>query len=131
VLFVPFSVGLGWLVRTAGVGWAGWVFTGVAVLLAGLLVWSTRRPAPVATAEVPDPDGLPADRLPPAPAEVACRELVTLVTDYLDGALPADWRQGIEQHLGQCDGCQEYLNQIRAIIDAVQRMASAERSNLP
>jgi predicted MFS family arabinose efflux permease len=131
VLFVPFSVGLGWLVRAAGVGWAGWVFTGVAVLLAGLLVWSARRPAPVAAPEVGDPDELPPDRLPPAPAEVACRELVTLVTDYLDGALPADWRQGIEQHLGECDGCREYLDQIRTIVDAVQRLATTERSNQP
>ena len=45
-----------------------------------------------------------------------CQELVELVTDYLEGALaPGDVRR-FEEHLGACDGCQAYLEQLRATI---------------
>ena len=69
-----------------------------------------------------------AGQYPPVPSEVACRELVELVTDYLDGALPPEWRQGLEEHLGECDGCSDYLRQIRAVIDAVEHLTADERS---
>jgi anti-sigma factor RsiW len=42
-----------------------------------------------------------------------CREVVELVTAYLDGALDADARGQLEQHLVACDGCREYLEQMR------------------
>lgn len=119
ILFVPFSLLLGWLVRAYGVSWGGWALTGVAALLAVLLVVSARRrPAVVETEEQPV-----------VPADVACRELVRLATDYLDGVLPPDWRRGVEGHLAECDGCTEYLRQIRAVIDAVERLAVQERSS--
>jgi predicted MFS family arabinose efflux permease len=133
IVFVPFSLLLGWLVRIHGVAWAGWVFTGVAALLAGLLVVAARPGAAAVDASQPDVadlDDLPAGHYPPAPSEVACRELVGLVTDYLDGVLPPQWRHGLEEHLAQCDGCTEYLSQIRAIIDAVERLAADERSSI-
>jgi predicted anti-sigma-YlaC factor YlaD len=42
-----------------------------------------------------------------------CQELVELVTDYLEGALaPGDLRR-FEEHLGACDGCTTYLDQLR------------------
>jgi predicted MFS family arabinose efflux permease len=134
LLFVPFSLFFGWLVRAHGVGWAGWVLTGVAVLLAVLLAVSARgsaAPAADAPAQVPELDGLPAGEDPPVPSEVACRELVRLVTDYLDGALPPQWRRGLDEHLAECVGCTDYLRQIRAVIDAVERLAEAERSSAP
>ena len=43
---------------------------------------------------------------------LACAEIVELVTDYLDGALPPDARARVEEHLAGCDGCAEYLDQI-------------------
>ena len=47
----------------------------------------------------------------------SCQELVELVTDYLEGALaPAD-RRRFEDHLGECDGCSEYLSQFRRTIE--------------
>jgi anti-sigma factor RsiW len=42
-----------------------------------------------------------------------CREVVELMTDYLEGALPASDRARFEQHLAGCDGCQAYLGQLR------------------
>jgi anti-sigma factor RsiW len=46
----------------------------------------------------------------------SCQELVELVTDYLEGALPpADLRR-FEEHIATCDGCTEYLRQLRETI---------------
>jgi anti-sigma factor RsiW len=65
------------------------------------------------------------------PADVACRELVAPVTDYLDGVLPADWRAGLDRHLAGCDGCTTYLQQVRAIIHALARLDSDQRPPQP
>jgi len=47
---------------------------------------------------------------------LSCRELVELVTDYLEGALdPADVAR-FEAHIGGCDGCTGYLEQMRQTI---------------
>ena len=55
----------------------------------------------------------------PSPSdEIVCRELVELVTPYLEGALPADERALVDQHLASCDGCQAYLQQMRLTIRA-------------
>jgi anti-sigma factor RsiW len=47
---------------------------------------------------------------------MTCKELVELVTDYLEGTLPADVRARMEQHLSRCDGCTHYLEQMRQTI---------------
>lgn len=51
--------------------------------------------------------------------DVACRELVELVTDYFEGVLPDDEVAAIEAHLDECPGCRAYLDQMRATIAAV------------
>jgi hypothetical protein len=141
MLFVPFSLVFGWLAREQGVRWAAWVLVGVVALLAVLLAASTRfrrrapvqpaadepavvEPAAVETAAA-EPEVRPGRADPPA--DLACRELVYLVTDYLDGVLPADWRVGIERHLAECDGCTAYLQQIRVTIDALERLGTDVR----
>lgn len=48
--------------------------------------------------------------------EVSCQELVELVTDYLDGALPPAERARFDAHIAGCDGCRAYLEQIRLTI---------------
>ncbi|HXV94495.1 MAG TPA: zf-HC2 domain-containing protein [Pseudonocardia sp.] len=53
------------------------------------------------------------------PRDVACRELVELVTEYLDGALPPEETAAVEAHLALCEGCARYLEQMRATIAAV------------
>jgi anti-sigma factor RsiW len=52
----------------------------------------------------------------PEPRDVACRELVELITDYLEGALPPDEVAAVEAHLAACRGCASYLSQMRATI---------------
>ncbi len=42
-----------------------------------------------------------------------CREVVELVTEYLEGALTPEERTGLELHLHYCDGCATFLEQIR------------------
>ncbi len=48
--------------------------------------------------------------------EMGCRELVELLTDYLEGALPEADRVRLEAHLAECAGCTAYLEQIRTTI---------------
>lgn len=47
---------------------------------------------------------------------LSCKELVELVTDYLDGALPAADRLRFEEHLADCDDCPRYLRQIELTV---------------
>lgn len=53
-----------------------------------------------------------------APPALTCRELVELVTDYFEGALPADERERFNEHISVCGGCQQYLVQMRETIAA-------------
>jgi hypothetical protein len=48
--------------------------------------------------------------------DLTCRELVELVTEYLEGTLAPDDRDRFEQHVILCDGCAFYLNQMRTTI---------------
>jgi anti-sigma factor RsiW len=53
---------------------------------------------------------------------VTCQEVVELVSDYLEHALPADEAALFEQHINFCDGCEWYLDQMRATIATVGRI---------
>lgn len=48
--------------------------------------------------------------------DITCQQAVRLVTDYLDGALPADDRRRFEEHLRACEHCAEHLRQIRVTV---------------
>jgi anti-sigma factor RsiW len=48
--------------------------------------------------------------------ELACRQVVELVTAYLDDALDPVDRERFEEHLVFCDGCANYLEQMRTTI---------------
>ena len=52
---------------------------------------------------------------------LTCRELVELVTDYLEGALPAGERERFEAHLAACEGCDAYVEQVRRTIELTGR----------
>jgi predicted anti-sigma-YlaC factor YlaD len=54
--------------------------------------------------------------------EMTCKELVELVTDYLEGTLAEDLRLRMEDHLSQCDGCSNYLEQMRQTIRLTGRV---------
>ncbi len=59
---------------------------------------------------------------PPADSEFACRELVELVTDYLDGALPPAERSRLEAHLSGCPACVGYVDQLRRLLQLARRL---------
>ncbi len=48
--------------------------------------------------------------------DVTCREVVELLSDYLDDAIPALDRARLEAHLAACDGCTAALEQLRETI---------------
>lgn len=53
--------------------------------------------------------------------QLSCQELVALVTEYLDGALPRRVERRFVKHLETCTSCPEYVDQIRAIVRAAAR----------
>jgi anti-sigma factor RsiW len=55
-------------------------------------------------------------------AELTCRELVELVTDYLENTLPPSEVRRFEEHLKGCTGCRTYLEQFRQVINALGRL---------
>jgi hypothetical protein len=121
VLFLPFSLVFGALARDRGLAWSAWVLAGVAAVLAVLLGLSVRtaRAVPV---EVEIDEAARPGPAAAVPADLACRELVGIVTDYVDGVLPADWRTRADEHLRGCDGCTAYLAQIRDTVDLLARL---------
>ena len=58
-------------------------------------------------------------------ADLACTEVVEIVTDYLEGALPAAEAARLERHLETCSGCSEYLDQMRAIAGSLGGLGEA------
>jgi len=45
---------------------------------------------------------------------LACRQVVELVTDYLEGDLPDAVRSAVERHLQTCPPCVTYIEQMRS-----------------
>lgn len=54
--------------------------------------------------------------------DLACQEMVELVTDYLEGALSPAMQRRFEAHLQACDGCDEYLAQVKETITVLGRL---------
>ena len=61
-----------------------------------------------------------------AATELECRELVELVTEYLEDALPAPERERFEAHLAECEGCRRYVEQMRTTIGLARRAADVQ-----
>jgi predicted anti-sigma-YlaC factor YlaD len=59
--------------------------------------------------------------------EIVCREFAELATDYLEGAMPDETLELVEEHLAMCDWCRDYLSQIQTTARAVG--AAADRTN--
>ncbi len=53
---------------------------------------------------------------------ITCQEVVELITEYLEAALPPDETSLLEEHLNLCEGCVRYAAQIRTTVEAVGRM---------
>jgi anti-sigma factor RsiW len=57
--------------------------------------------------------------MPDTGNEMTCRELVGLITDYVEGTLPAADRRRFDEHLEMCEYCASYVEQMRATIVAL------------
>ena len=55
-------------------------------------------------------------RLLPRRRALACRQVVELVTDYLEGSLSGSEARRFERHLAGCPNCTAYLEQMRTTI---------------
>jgi anti-sigma factor RsiW len=62
------------------------------------------------------------DKKPTPGLTVTCQEVVELVTDYLEGALDPEMTEEVTAHLGLCDGCAIYVEQIRTTIRVLGRV---------
>lgn len=58
--------------------------------------------------------------------DFTCRDLVELVTEYLEGALSPEFSAAFERHIAECPSCREYLDQIRLTIALTGSMATVE-----
>ena len=54
--------------------------------------------------------------------DLACHDLVELITDYLEGALSQTERARFDAHLETCPGCHEYLAQMRQTIGVLGQL---------
>jgi len=61
--------------------------------------------------------------------ELKCKEVVGLVTEYLEAALLPMTQEQLEEHLARCPGCRDYLLQIQQTISMLR--ALAEESDFP
>jgi len=48
--------------------------------------------------------------------EITCKQLVELVTDYLEDRLPVEQRLLFEEHVAFCSWCRTYLEQMRETV---------------
>jgi predicted anti-sigma-YlaC factor YlaD len=60
-------------------------------------------------------DRLLMKRRPPtgAASKLDCRDVVVLVTDYLEEQLQPELHRSFEEHVAGCIGCQNYIEQMR------------------
>lgn len=59
----------------------------------------------------------------------ACRDVVALVTEYLEGGLSTDERLGFERHVAICPPCRGYFAQMRRVVALAA--AAGEPEELP
>ena len=55
-------------------------------------------------------------------AELACRDLVELVTEYLEDRLSPEDRARFDAHLAECEACRAFLDQFRQTLRALGRL---------
>ena len=54
--------------------------------------------------------------------ELSCKELVELLTEYLEGTLSVADRLRFDEHLAICPGCRVYLDQMKATIQTLGQL---------
>ncbi len=59
---------------------------------------------------------------PRIPDDVACKDIVELVTEFLEEKLSPEDRTRFEMHLCYCHGCRTYLKQMRDVIRNARKL---------
>ena len=59
---------------------------------------------------------------------MTCRELVDVVSAYLEGTLPAPARARFEAHLDECASCRTYVEQMRETVATLGTLREQELS---
>ena len=52
-----------------------------------------------------------------------CSRIVSLLSDYVDGRLPADVRRDLEQHLNGCSDCTTFVGTFRSTVTLLQSLS--------
>ncbi|HEX6543411.1 MAG TPA: zf-HC2 domain-containing protein [Ktedonobacterales bacterium] len=60
------------------------------------------------------------------PDKLSCQELIEMVTEYVEGTMPAAERARFEAHLSTCHGCRTYVAQMRRTIQLAGRLAECD-----
>jgi predicted anti-sigma-YlaC factor YlaD len=55
--------------------------------------------------------------------ELSCREVVELVTEYLEHVLLPEMHKRFEAHIVECPGCEYYIEQVRLTISMLHQVA--------
>ena len=61
--------------------------------------------------------------------DLACQELVELVTAYFDGSLSRSDRRRFRAHIRGCPHCTAYVEQMRQTIEATGRLTEEDLSD--
>ncbi len=59
-------------------------------------------------------------------SKLRCKEIVDLLADYLDGALPPETAKSLKAHLDGCSPCVAFVNTYRGTVDVVRRLRDVE-----
>ena len=65
----------------------------------------------------------------PTANKLTCKEVVELVTEYLEQALLPETQAAFEEHVEGCPGCTIYIEQVRQSIDMLHQLT--EESMFP
>ena len=59
-------------------------------------------------------------------SDPSCPHILSLLSDYLDGRLPVDIRNNLEQHLGGCAECTTFVESFRSTVTLLQSLTDAD-----
>ena len=57
---------------------------------------------------------------------LTCKELVALITEYLEGSLSLTERLAFQLHLGMCRNCRAYLRQMKGTVGVLRQLPPEE-----
>lgn len=57
---------------------------------------------------------------------MTCRQLIEFLSDYSDGALPAQQRKLFSAHLKDCSECRQYVDQFAKTVDVTKQLNTSD-----